>query len=317
MLNEFINVLLLLFSVYGLAMAAGVVSERSGIVNIGINANIIAGALGALIVHGLANKAGLISVHGNMGIDFAGIIVSGLAGVIISFLFSVATVSLKGDHVIVGTALNLLLPAISFVVFVLDKTNSFTVGDYDNKNGSIVLAKAAIGAFDWRNLIYLFVSIIFIALTWVGIRYTKFGLRVWASGENPHALAAAGVNVHRTRYFAQMYSGLLAGIAGASFLKYNNGLFSGDVDGIGFIAIALIVIGQWRIHWGVFATIVFVAIQSSLQAYEINIIQKIGAGSKYFMEAIPFVIPIIALPFFKKFSNMPRHDGLIYDPSQR
>lgn len=319
MFNEMLNILLLLFAVYGLAMAAGVVSERSGIVNIGLNANIIAGALASLIVHGLLKLGGSAGVQNqaSFGVDFLGLLVGGLSGVIISWLFSVATITLKGDHVIVGTALNLLLPTIAFVVFILDKSNIFTIGDYDNKNGSIQLSKALSGEFDWRNLIYAFIAIFLIGLTWFAIRYTKIGLRIWASGENPHALAAAGVNVHRVRYVAQVIVGFLSGIAGTIYLKSTNGIFTGDVGGIGFIAIAIIVIAQWRIHWGVLATFVFVVIQAALQAYNIEIVGQVGPGAQYFMEAVPFIVPILVLPFFRKISNMPKHDGLIYDASQR
>lgn len=314
-----LNVLLVLFAVYGLAMTAGVVSERSGIVNIGLNANIIAGALGSLIVHGLLKLGGPTASFDDtsFGVDFLGLLIAGLSGVIISWLFSIATITLKGDHVIVGTALNLLLPTISFIVFIFDKSNIFTSGDYDNKNGLIQLSRATSGEFDWRNIIYFFIAILLIGATWFGIRFTRIGLRLWASGENPHALASAGVNVHRVRYIAQIIVGFLSGVAGAIFLKSTKGVFSGDVGGIGFIAIAIIVISQWRIHWGVLATFVFVTIQAALTAYNIDIVKQVGPGASYFMEAVPFIIPIIVLPFFRKISNMPKHDGLIYDASQR
>lgn len=86
MFNEMMNVLLVLFAVYGLAMAAGVVSERSGIVNIGLNANIIAGALGSLIVHGLLKLGGPKASFDDtsFGVDFLGILIAGLSGVIVS-----------------------------------------------------------------------------------------------------------------------------------------------------------------------------------------------------------------------------------------
>lgn len=315
--NQIMSMSLLMFAIYSLITTAGIISERSGIVNVGLNGNIIAGAIGALVMHGALDLSKAVAFRqedANFGIDLLSLVISGLFGVITSYLFSLATITLKGNHVIVGTAINILMPVIAFIIMYIDATtsNSFTPTTNPGKSGDIRVA--AQGGFDWRDIIYFFISIILIALSWVMIRYTKFGLRMWASGENPHALAAAGVNVHRIRYQAQIIVGFLSGVAGAVFLKWNNGSFSGNVGGLGFFALAMLVISQWRIHWAVPVVMIFAIVQSTLSVMQIRLSTIVP---KEFMEIVPFAAPLVVLPFFKKISNMPKHDGLIYDPSQR
>lgn len=316
MFNEIITFSFLLFAIYGLTTTAGVISERSGIVNIGLNGNVIAGALGSLMFHGWMSRGTFL--HGfdtdpSFGVDLVALIVSGIFGVIVSFVFSIATVTLKGDHVIVGTAVNILMAALAFVFLFLDKSRSFSTPDY---SGSVLISTTkVIHGFDYRDLVYFFIAIALMAIMWFMIRYTKFGLRMWASGENPLALAAAGVSVLRIRYQAQIIVGFISGVAGGIYMKYTLGNFNGGVEGIGFIAMALLVISQWRIHWVVLVAFVFAVIQSTLKAYNITL-QNHNVPVEY-VRAIPFAIPIIVLPFFSKVSKMPKFDGQIYDPSQR
>ena len=324
MFNEIVSLALLLFAIYGLVNAAGILSERSGIVNIGLNANVVAGVLGSLLFHGIMdmNHFGQESLNGDLGIDIASIFASAIFGLIVSFLFSFATITLKGDHVIVGTAMNILMPIVAFIFLFLDATNT---GFFTPIAGPGTQAKVLIEVeygqqvFEWRNLIFFGIAFVSIAAVWVMIRFTKIGLRIWASGENPHALAAAGVNVNRTRYIAQMFVGLLSGMAGGIFLQYKGGVFNTElfgVEGVGFVAMAMIVIAQWRIHWGVLVVLVFSIAQAALKVNGVKIFSDTKIPKEVF-EAIPFVLPILVLPFFKKISNNPKHNGLIYDPAQR
>lgn len=318
--KSIISLALLLFAIYGLVTTAGIISERSGIVNIGLNGNVIAGVLASLLFHGVLDLSKEVAVNqedAKFGIDLASLLISGLFGVVISYLFSIATITLKGDHVIVGTAMNILMPVVAFIVLYLDATNTgfFTPVTTPGKVAEIRMA--AEGGFDWRNIVYFGIALVLMASAWAMIRFTKVGLRIWASGENPHALAAAGVNVHRTRYFAQMIVGFLAGVAGAMYLKLNNGSFTGDVGGIGFFALAMLVISQWRIHWAALVAVVFALIQSTLITMQVKLPVTVP---KEFLEMLPFVLPLVVLPFFnyfKKISNVPKHDGLIYDAGQR
>ncbi len=143
--NQIMSTALILFAVYGLATASGIVSERSGIVNIGLNGNIIAGVLGSLIMHGVLNmsKAATPNLEdASFGIDLLSLLISGLFGIVASYLFSIATVTLKGNHVIVGTAMNILMPTLAFVFMYLDATsnNFFTPATTPGKVGAVTIA---------------------------------------------------------------------------------------------------------------------------------------------------------------------------------
>lgn len=149
--NQIMSMALLMFAIYGLVTTSGIISERSGIVNIGLNGNIIAGAIGALIMHGAFDLSKAIAFRQEdaiFGIDLLSLLVSGIFGIITSYLFSLATVTLKGNHVIVGTAINILMPVLAFVIMYIDATtsNSFTPTTTPGKVGDIRIA--AQGGFD-------------------------------------------------------------------------------------------------------------------------------------------------------------------------
>lgn len=312
--SEIMTLAVLLFAIYGLTSTAGIISERSGIVNLSLNGYLMIGAIGSLIAHGMFSR-GFDAQEGSLAIDLVSILFGALFAMVSSILFSVATINLKGDHVIVGTAMNLLLASIGFMIRFMDLNSGEPKFTRPGYSGSVMVHTVPSG-FDYTTLIYLFIAVAIMLLLWFVIRKTKFGLRLWASGENPNALAAAGVNVYTIRWSTQFIVAGLAGLAGGIFVVYKQGLYSGTVEGIGFIALAFIVLSQWRIHWAIPISVVFAVLQAWLQK-EAFTFQTTHPGMNYAMEIIPFAIPIVALPFFKKISNMPKHDGLIYDKSKR
>lgn len=321
MFNNILNFVILLFAIYGLVATAGIISERSGVVNIGLNANILAGALGALIFHGLMGLGAKNAFGADpvLWVDMVSLIFSGLFGVVVSMLFSLATITLKADHVIVGTAMNILVPAVVFVFLFMDSKSTDAMFAIKATSGiALVASENVFGNFDFYNLIYLAITAAIMGGMWFMIRYTRLGLRIWASGENPHALAAAGVDVHRTRFFAQFIVGFIAGVAGGMQLKYDAGSFTTlSAGGIGFVAIALLVIAQWRIHWAALVVSIYAIIMGVLRGFQDDIQVNLFQGAVEVFQIIPYVLPLIALPFFRNVSNMPKHDGLIYDAGQR
>lgn len=312
--SEVMTLAVLLFAIYGLTSTAGILSERSGIVNLSLNGYLMIGAIGSLVAHGFLNR-GVLAQEGSLTIDLVSILFGALFAMVSSILFSIATINLKGDHVIVGTAMNMLLASIGFMIRFMDNNRAEPKFTNPGYSGAVMVHTVPSG-FDYSTLIYLAIALVIMALLWFMIRYTKFGLRVWASGENPNALAAAGVNVYAIRWATQFIVAGLAGLGGGIFIVYTQGLYSGSVEGIGFIALAFIVLSQWRIHWAIPVSIVFAILQAWLQKAAFSF-QTTNPGLNYVMEIIPFAIPIVLLPFFKKVSNAPKHDGLIYDKSKR
>lgn len=286
------------------ASMGGIISEKSGVVNIGLDGMMIMGAFfGVWGSH--------ISGNPFIGILFA-IIFSGLTAALHAFL----SINLKGNQIISGIAINLF--ASSITGFLIQKlfgtqgqTSTVAVVPYPKE---MFLKIPVIGKFLSELNWFVISAFILVVLVWFILYKTSVGYRIRAVGEHPKAADTLGINVIKTRFYCVVLSGILAGIGGASLSIANVNLFRvGMVSGRGFIAIAAMIFGNWKPK----ATLVACLIFSFSQAFEI-ISQKFGLNIPieiYFM--MPYILTMVALATFVRKSNAPLALGEYYEKGKR
>jgi len=233
---------LLYASVLILVALGGCFSERSGVINLGLEGIMVMGALGgALTMKYMAGLPGIVIV-------LTTILISALFGLIYSLLLAVACINFKADQTIVGTALNLLGTALATVV--VKAVNTAANPDDVSSNVQYIAAKKSlivnIGGFEFNW--FMLLAFVLLVTAYVLLYKTRFGLRLMACGEHPQAADSVGINVYKMRYAGVMISGVLGGLggivyitAGVSEWKFENG-----VAGFGFLALAVMIFGQWK-----------------------------------------------------------------------
>ncbi|MBN0970902.1 ABC transporter permease [Mycoplasma phocoeninasale] len=294
------------FSIISIAALAGLFSERVGIVNIAIDGMMIVGAT----FYGLFGQIFNIA---NPWLQIPLLLISAATTGLFALLHGFVTIKLKGDHIISGVALNLLAPAISITMLKLfGEGNKFSS---PTPELALSTSQSSLG-----NLVSLklFLTLAIGIVVLVVLNKTKWGLRLRAIGENPQAADVVGINVNSFKWQGVFISGLLAGIAGGLFFQLRGIAFSGGVEGIGFLALAVLIMGQWKASLIFVFSIVFAAIYStSLQ---------IGAGQGSFtavkdysniINIIPYAFTIAILIFSSKNSKAPAAVGQPYDKSKR
>lgn len=289
---EILSAFLFLFSMYSMASMAGLLSERSGIVNIGIEGTMIIGAVWFALLSNSLN--GLMNVWWILIIS---LIVSITLSALYTQILSVVTINYMADHTIAGTGLNLLAPALAILLSGIITGNTSEISQPDFKNFSITLSDG--GAFSLLSILVLIISLTILSIGWFVLNKTRVGLRLKASGENPYALETSGVSVNKTKYIALAFAGALAGFAGSIFVIDKS--FHFTVNGSGFIALGILIFGQW--------SIIGITIGSALIGLLVAIFQNwvtvFGGESQlgYLMNTIPFIIPLVGLMIFKSVSG--------------
>ncbi|MDC7242710.1 MAG: ABC transporter permease, partial [Sphaerochaetaceae bacterium] len=297
-------------------------SERSGIINIAIEGIMVFGSLfGALFITGAIADSTFAENYPQL-VVFVAMFISGITGLVFSLLLGYASIKLKADQVITGTALNIFAPAFVILVayaVVQIGVSRITLPDFINLSAeSFGIDSTTIP--DWvdillfRNL-YLttFIAIIILVISYVALYKTRFGLRLRACGEHPQAADSVGINVIRMRYTGVAISGFLAGLAGFSFAIANGGVHSSDVLGYGFLAIAVMIFGNWKPFRILFAALFFsffkiiAVFATTLEtASGDNLLPTFGLVSDAvdnMYKMIPYIITLVALAFTSKNSR--------------
>ena len=305
---------LIFASVLLLVALGGCFSEHSGIINIGLEGIMVLGALGgALTMKFLpADTPALVMV--------LLVILSSMAlGVIFSLLLAVAAVNFNADQTLVGTAMNLLGVAAA-TVFVKAMNTAESV---DNVSSTIqyISAKNAflyrIGGFDFNW--FMLVALIALMLSYIVLYKTRFGLRLRACGEHPQAADSVGINVYKMRYAGVMISGVLGGLggivyitAGVSEWKFENG-----VAGFGFLALAVMIFGQWKPTRIALAALLFGFFRALGNVYSgFDLLSNLNLPSSVY-NMLPYVISLVVLAFTSQKSRAPKAEGIPYDKGQR
>ena len=305
---------LIFASVLILVALGGCFSEHSGVINIGLEGIMVMGALGGALM--------MKYLPGSTATPFIIILVilaSVVFGMIFSLLLGVASIHFNADQTLVGTALNLLGPALAVVIVRAINTAE----SVDNVSSTIAYrhAKQAflvnIGKFEfsWFMLISFFVLV----ASYIVLYKTKFGLRLIACGEHPQSADSVGINVYKMRYAGVLISGALGGLgglvyitAGVSEWKFENG-----VAGFGFLALAVMIFGQWKpVNIGLAALLfgLFRALSNVYTGFPALVALKLPS-TLYNM--FPYIISLIVLVFVSKNSRAPKAEGIPYDKGQR
>ncbi len=323
---------------------AGVFAERSGIINLALEGIMIFGAfVGVLFVRTMQDVPLFLEAAkaGNwltlQGLELLAMLVAAALGAIFSLLLSFASINLKADQTIGGTALNLMAPAlVLFLVRILANQNTLQM-----KTGGaaswFMIKKSTLGidknvdlgflGETFLNKVYLatYVCIILFVVLSVILYTTRFGLRLRACGENPQAADSLGINVYKMRYAGTTISGALAGMGGFVYaLTTANCSANGDVAGFGFLALAVMIFGNWKPLNIAMASLLFGLFKCIAAAYstlDINgdgIFKLAELGiSSHLYRMLPYLVTLVVLAFTSKKSRAPKAEGIPYDKGSR
>ena len=305
MINNIISFGIFFSVILGLGSISGLFSERSGVVNIAINGMMIFGAL----LYGMIAKVMDKNVSGWVQLPI--FLIVGLCCSLFALLHGFAAITLKANQIASGTALNLLGSglALFFINYVFKGEGMNTTFSH------VALSELSI---EWQYAVSLpvFLGLFIFGFSFVFLRYTKTGKYIKAAGENPYALEAQGVSVTRIRYLALMISGFMAGVAGAIFTQ-NNGFFDGNIQGLGFIALAILIFGRWRITWVLIGALIFGSLNAVVSTFVFNPsnISKDNwlIKNTNLLQILPFLLSLITLVFTSLSSKVPKYVGIPFD----
>ena len=290
----------------------GLICERSGVVNIGLE--------GLMIIGSFASAITIVSLYPALGSGavWVGLLAAMVVGAAFSLLHAFASINLNANQVISGTAINLMAGALTvfFARFITGSGNIQIISGLRRFNMPILHRIPVIGPlFFTQTYMTTWIILLILLGSWYLVYRTPFGLRLRACGEHPHAADAAGVNVRLIRYAGVLFSGAFAGLGGAAILVTYSGEFNGNVAGLGFLALAALIFGQWR-PLGILGATFFFGFASTIA----NVSQVVPALSNVpglLLKAFPYVLTLVALVFFSKSSQAPRAAGEPFDQGAR
>ena len=305
---------LIFASVLMLVALGGCFSEHSGVINLGLEGIMVIGALGgALMMRYL--PAGFAPFPAIVCVLLSAIVF----GVAYSALLAVACINFKADQTIVGTALNML--GVAAATVLVKAIN--TAANPDDVSSEIQYVEAKknflvnIGSFEFNW--FMVIAVLMLIVAYVVLYKTRFGLRLMACGEHPQAAASVGINVYKMRWAGVLISGVygaLGGIcyilAGVSLWKFENG-----VAGFGFLALAVMIFGQWKPTRIALAALLFGFFRALSNVYfGFPLLMSLNIpGSVYNM--MPYIISLIVLAFTSQHSRAPKAEGIPYDKGSR
>lgn len=299
----------------------GMFSERSGVINIALEGiMIIGGFSGILFINIFQKNISENSAFSGQALLIMAIIVSALAGAIFSLFHAFASINLKADQTISGTALNLFAPAFAiYTARLIQSTQQIEFKDRFRITEVPFLYKIPIvGEILFKNVyITTYFGLIIALISYIVINKTKFGIRLRACGEYPQAADSVGINVYKIRYSGVILSGILAGIGGLVFVIPTSTNFNGSVAGYGFLALAVLIFGQWRTSKILIAALFFGIMKTLSSSYSIVPILKDLNISNEIYKMIPYIATLIILIIFSKNTNAPKSAGIPYDKSVR
>lgn len=305
---------LIFASVLVLVALGGCFSEHGGVINIGLEGIMVIGALGGALTMKYL-PAGTPALF----VILAVVAVSVLVGMIFSLLLGVAAIKFNADQTLVGTAINLLGPAAAVVIVrAINMAESI-----DNVSSTVAYGQAKkafliyIGSFEFNW--FMLISLLVLIAAYIVLYKTRFGLRLCACGEHPQAADSVGINVYKMRYAGVLISGALGGLgglvyitAGVSEWKFENG-----VAGFGFLALAVMIFGQWKpVNIGLAAVLfgLFRALSNVYTGFDVLVALKLPST---IYNMLPYLISLVVLVFVSKKSRAPKAEGIPYDKGQR
>ena len=304
---------LIFASVLVLVALGGCFSEHSGVINIGLEGIMVMGALGGALTMKYATGVPAIVMILLVIVASVGV------GMIFSLLLGVAAIRFNADQTLVGTALNLLGPAAAVVL-----VRAINMAENaDNVSSTVAYGQAKksflmnIGKFEFNW--FMLIAFVVLVASFIVLYKTRFGLRLMACGEHPQAADSVGINVYKMRYAGVLISGALGGLgglvyitAGVSEWKFENG-----VAGFGFLALAVMIFGQWKpVNIGL-AALLFGLFRALSNVYTgFPTLRDLNLPSTVY-NMLPYIISLVVLVFVSKTSKAPKAEGIPYDKGQR
>ncbi|MDY3117980.1 MAG: ABC transporter permease [Peptoniphilus sp.] len=306
------NLFMSLASIFGITLLyaapliytamGGVVSENTGVVNIGLEGMMTIGAVVGATVGFYA---------GNPWIAF---LCAGFGGMVIALLHGIATIHFGADHVVSGTALNLLGPGLAIFLarMFFDGAAMTEPIPLQNKMPRVfnhVFPAGSAGDIIFSQYITVYIAFVLVALVYFVLYKTRLGLRIRSVGEHPHAAETLGVDVYKIKYIGVLTSGFLAGLGGASLslavvANFRETLISGQ----GFIALAAVIFGGWKPHTTLLACLLFGAAE--------GLVIFMGSTSLTvapdLLNMLPYIITMIAMVVFVGEARGPGANGIPY-----
>ena len=302
-------------SVLLLVALGGCFSERSGVINIGLEGIMVIGALGGALVM----KFLPVSVGAPVMV-LTVILASAAAGLLYSLLLAVASITFRADQTITGTAMNLLATAAATVA-VKAMNTSMSGGNDVSSDISYIEPKKLfilnIGKFEFNW--FMLVAVIALIVSFAVLYKTRFGLRLRACGEHPQAADSVGINVYKMRYAGVMISGVLGGLGGICYILagVSEWRFENGVAGFGFLALAVMIFGGWSPVKIALAAILFGFFRALGNVYSgFDFLLKLNMPSVVY-NMLPYFVSLIVLAFTSKKSRAPKAEGIPYDKGQR
>ena len=294
-----------------LVALGGCFSEHSGIINIALEGIMVIGSVAGILAMKMIPAGTPLWLCVLLPIAAAA-----AAGTAYSSLLAFASVNLKANQTIGGTALNILAGALALVI--VKRFNNAATGSQSPKldfsNGAFTFQAGPL------TLNYFFVlSLILLAVSLVLLYRTRFGLRLQACGENPQAADSVGVHVARMQWSGVLISGFLAGIGGLAYVvsSVQSWNFEVGVAGMGFLALAVMIFGQWNPAYIALAAVFFAVFRALSDIYDsIPLLSSLNMTREMY-KTMPFIASMIILMFTSRKNRCPKAEGIPYDKSQR
>lgn len=287
----------------------GTFSERAGVVNVGLEGTMIMGAFAGVVFN--------LTFAGQFGglTPWLGLLAGAVIGLIFSLLHAVATVTLRADHIVSGTVMNLMAPALGVYLIKLmygKGQTSMIAENFGYWNVPVLSKIPVIGTIFFTktsSTAWVAIIIAFVA-SWVLFK-TRFGLRLRSVGENPQAADTLGLNVYALRYTGVLISGVLGGIGGALFAQSIAGNFSAStIVGQGFMSMAAMIFGRWNPVGAMAAALLFGFSQSmAIVGAQLPVLNQVPS---VYLQVAPYVFTVLILVVFFAKSKAPAADGVNY-----
>ena len=305
---------LIFASVLMLVALGGCFSEHSGIINIGLEGIMVMGALGGALMmrylpDGTAAPVMIVMVC----------LAAVLCGALYSLLLAVAAINFNADQTIIGTAMNMLGTALATVIvkalnMMVDVNNVSSSVEYVNQKKAFYFNVGSM-ELSW----FMIIAIALLVISHIVLYKTRFGLRLCACGEHPQAADSVGINVYKMRYAGVIISGILGGLGGIVYITsgVSEWKFENGVAGFGFLALAVMIFGQWKPVNIALAALLFGLMRALSNVYvAFDFLANLNIpGTVYNM--LPYIISLVVLIFTSKKSRAPKAEGIPYDKGSR
>jgi simple sugar transport system permease protein len=305
---------LIFASVLMLVALGGCFAEHSGVINLGLEGIMVIGALGgALAMKYMPTTVPAVVM----------IIVVSLCAIIMGMLYStllgVAAIHFKADQTLIGTAMNIMSTAAATVIVkaINVAENPDNISSAITYTGARSAFTVRIGNFEFNW--FILIAVIALIISNIVLYRTRFGLRLMACGENPQAADSVGINVYRMRWAGVLISGMLGGLGGIVYILagVSEWKFEVGVAGFGFLALAVMIFGQWKPTRIALAALLFGFFRALSNVYTgFSFLAGLGIPSTVY-NMMPYIISLIILAFTSKNSKAPKAEGIPYDKGMR